>query len=62
MGSDGVKTDRRKRSLRNKIVTGLGSLTTVTAAVEATAPGTLPPSVLAVAALLTTLTNIYFPK
>ena len=72
MSGDGVKTprNRRARSQRNKIVTGLGAALTgivpVVEAVERVAPGTVPPGtslILGTAGTaLLTFINVVWPK
>ena len=66
MAGDGVKTDRRAKSTRNKIVSVLTAVTGIAVTAEQMAPGIVPPGAGVMAgqlsALATLLVNQFWPK
>jgi hypothetical protein len=69
MAGDGIKTNRRARSQRNKIVTTLGGVAASAASLDAVsvvAPAIVPPgtgaAVAALCGMLATMVNVWWPK
>lgn len=66
MSGDGVKTNRRARSQRNKIVSVLTGVASVGVAADTALPGVLPPGsgvlVGQVASFLALVVNQFWPK